>query len=125
MALFFHSPGEPAAMPAEAADIELEVQLTNLIFLVSVFLVLVIYVLFYAFIYKQKDCVRCPDEIHEPLTDNQTDIDARGRRRWFQPFCYLDEDPDGFKSTEWLGDWSSVCSSESSILTDDEMSASN
>lgn len=122
MALFLHAFGEPAMMPTEAAAIQQEVQLMNLVFLVGVFLVLVVYTSFYAFIYKQSDCLRRSDEINKPVTDIKIDIDPCGRRHWFQPFCYLNEDPVGLKSTEWLGDWSSVCSSASIISTDDEMS---
>jgi len=121
MALFLQARGAPVMQPTEAVVIQLEVQLMNLIFLVGIFLVFVVYTGFYAFIYKSTDCVRRSDGIKKATMDNKNGIDpARGRRRWFQPFCNLNADPDDLQSTEWLGDWNSDCSSVSSISADDE-----
>lgn len=109
MALFLQSFGAPAILPAEAKAIQLEVQLTNLIFLVGIFLVLVVYIGFYGFIYLSTDCVR--------RSAKKKRIDPCGRRRYFQPFSTLNADPDDLQSTEWLGDWTSV----SSVSADDEL----
>lgn len=120
MTLFFQALGAHAMPPTEAAVIQLEVKLMNLIFLIGVFLVLVVYTGFYAFIYKSKDCVRRSDGVAKTTMDNKNGIGLRGRCRWFQPFCNLNGDPDDLQSTEWLGDWNSICSSVSSTSTDDE-----
>lgn len=96
-------------LATEAKAIQLEVQLTNLIFLVGIILVLVVYIGFYAFIYISADSVQ--------RSVDKNRIDPCGRRRFFQPFCNLNSDPDDLQSTEWLGDWTSV----SSISADDEL----
>ncbi|CAI6374830.1 unnamed protein product [Macrosiphum euphorbiae] len=106
--------------PTEAAVMQLEVRLMNLTILVGIFLVLVVYTGFYAFIYKSSDCVRRSEGDKKATEVNKNGIDPCGCRRWFQPFCNLNADPDDLQSTEWLGDWSSVCSSASSISADDE-----
>lgn len=112
MALFLQEFGAPAIQPKESSDIQLEGQLINLFFLVGIFLVLVVYIGFYAYVYKSDDCVRRPY--------NQNGIYPCGRRHWFQPFTNLNADPDDLESTEWLGDWASDCSLESNISADDE-----
>jgi len=114
MALFLQGLGVPAMPPTEAAVMQLEVRLMNLLFLVGIFLVLVVHTGFYALIYKSTDCVRRSDGDKKATKVNKNGIDPCGRRRWFQPFCNLNADPDDLDSTEWL-DWNSVSSSASSI----------
>lgn len=71
MALF-QALGAHAMPTTEAAVIQLEVQLTNLVFLVGVFLVLVVYTGFYEFIYKSKDCVDVQTELQKPRQTTKT-----------------------------------------------------
>jgi len=105
-----------AMPPTESAVIQLEVQLMNLTFLVGIFLTLVIYIGFYAFIYKTTDCVRRLDEIRKAAVNRKN-----SRRRWFQPFCNLNADLEDLESmNEWFGDWSSDCDTLSSNPKDDE-----
>jgi len=117
MALFLQSPG--AMPPTEAINmvIQQEVQLMSLIFLVGIFLVFFVYTGFYAFIYKSADCVRRSDEVKKAAMYNKN-----CRRRWFQPFCNLNADPDNLESTEWMGHWSSDCEAMSCNSADDELS---
>jgi hypothetical protein len=96
----------------ESAFINLEMQLLNLIFLVGVFLTLVIYIGFYAFIYDQSDSIQRLDRnVTQPTAVKRISNDPCDRRRWFQPFCYFNNSDD--PTTEWMGDWVSVCSSVS------------
>jgi hypothetical protein len=102
------------------AILHLEVQLMNLVFLVGVFLTLVIFIGFYVFIYIQSDLIKRLDEsVTQPKAVNRISNDRSGRRRWFQPFCYFNNTGD--PTTEWMGDWVSVCSSISDVSSDDEM----
>jgi hypothetical protein len=83
-----------------------DIQMLNLILMVGTFMVLIIYVGFYAYIYKTSDCVRRSEE-------GQKQKAKLSLRRWFQPFVGLNADPDDPESTEWLGDWSTDCDSGS------------
>uniref|UniRef100_A0A2S2NSX5 Uncharacterized protein n=1 Tax=Schizaphis graminum TaxID=13262 RepID=A0A2S2NSX5_SCHGA len=97
--------------------LHLEVEFMDLVFLVGVFLTLVIFIGFYAFIYIQSDLIKRVDEnITQRMSVNKISNDHSGRRRWFQPFFYFNNTDD--PTTEWMGDWVSVCSS----ISDDEMS---
>ncbi|KAL4148190.1 hypothetical protein QTP88_002474 [Uroleucon formosanum] len=105
-----------AMLPAESAVIQLEVRLMSIILLVGIFVMVVIYVGFYAFIYKTTDCVRRLDEVQK-VAENR----KNSRRRWFQPFCNLNADLGDLESTEWFGDWSSDCDTLSNTSADDEL----
>lgn len=121
MTLLVHELGASATPPPESATVlHVEVQLMNLIFLITVFLALVVYIGFYTIIYKQSDCIqRSEREMTEPVTARGMTNDACSQRRWFQPFCYFNNTDD--PTTEWMGDWVSVCTTASDISSDDEM----
>jgi len=98
--------------PFELPNIEEEeVQLISLLFLVGIFLTLVVYIGFYVCIYKQANCsVRCIEKINEPVVRyNGKTNDPGDRHHWFKPFCFLNGASNDM-SSEWLGDWTSVCS---------------
>jgi len=121
MTLLVHELEELATPPPEyAAVLHTEVQLISLIFLITVFLALVVYIGFYTIIYKQSDCIRRSErEMTESVTARGIANDECGQCRWFQPFCYFNNSDD--PTTEWMGDWVSVCTTASDISTDDEM----
>ncbi|KAF0718115.1 Uncharacterized protein FWK35_00029947 [Aphis craccivora] len=103
--------------PEYAAVLHTEVQLMDLIFLITVFLALVVYIGFYTIIYKQSDCVRRLER--KPVTAHGITNGTCGQRRWFQPFCYFNNADD--PTTEWIGDWVSVCTIASDISSEEEI----
>ncbi|KAF0754091.1 Uncharacterized protein FWK35_00016581 [Aphis craccivora] len=115
------APAMPSLATGSTAVFHTEVQLVNLVFLIGIFLVLVVYVIFYALIYQQSDSVRRSDrEIADSETKGKTASDpCRGHYRWFQPFCISKNSNDPV--TEWMGDWISDCSSASDVSSDEEI----
>jgi len=95
-----------AMAPTEILAIQQEVRLMSMSFLIGIFLLLSVYTGFYAFIYKTRDRVKSSGEVQEAGTREQN-----GHRRWFQPFCNLDDE---LISTDgWMG----TCSTDSDTLS--------
>lgn len=115
MAIIIH----PAGAPFELDCNQDEAGILSLVSLIAVFLALIVCTGFYAFVYNQKDSVGRPVDSDESVAYQGSDCNPYavpiGRRPWFQPFCFLNQSIN--TPSDWLGDWSSLSSSENEIET--------